>query len=503
MKEKIALLIAFVLLTGLIGGCKNTGTGKAEAPPSASVPSSSEGVQPSPFGSPEASPLAEGSPAPNAEKRSRLKVEVVRGSQPAPSVTKAADIAGHPLEKDINELLKTGAVELGADGAFHPNDPIKRGEFLVWLMKMDDKGVLPRDPENPSFSDVPRDHPLYRMVEGMKAVGVVAGYPDGTMRLEKELTREEISVLWGMYIRNKTVSAPFIDLKNVDRTMVSYYEDGGKVSDIFLKAVSSYITWGVIQEVFSKKGKLEPQKAVTRAQAAQWIVLCKAKEDKPDPSQVSEAAGSGDSSPAPTGGGDASGAEIVRIKDIAGSRDEREIVKLLESGAVNVNPSGEFRPLDPITRREFIRWLYFYNPDGVEPKKPGTPTFSDLKPDDPDYAIVEGLTASGRLKGYSDGTIRLDQGLTREELVLLWSIFRKEDYSGNGNFFSDGQIKLYGNSAGLDPEIRKPMGNAIFMGYYKRAFGLTPALGAKLPVLRTEAAKWIVVYYETREEIMK
>ncbi|WP_438431163.1 S-layer homology domain-containing protein [Gorillibacterium sp. sgz500922] len=494
MSNRLRVSLGLLLLAALAAGCKDSDSPKAEAN---SVPSASAAtaVRPSSaIGAESASPGADATaaPAPGME-RPRLKVEVVRPSQ-TDIAAQAADIAGHPREKAIEAFLKTGAVQLGADRAFHPDQPIKRGEFLQWLMKMDDKGVLPRDSETPSFRDVPRDHPLYRMVEGMRAAGVVAGYPDQTLRPDKDLTREEISVLWGMYIRKQSVSAPYMNFSKIDRNLISFYEDGDKVSDIFLSGVTVYFREQTIKDLFHIEKKIEPQKAVTRAEAADWITRLRPEEDEPDPSQEESKPESDAPSPSPEA--PAGETNTVQITDIGGTRDEAALVRLLESGAVDVDAPGLFRPYDPVTKRDVLRWAAYYRPGAIQPATPATPTFSDLAPSDPDYALVEGLAAKGRLKAGSDGGLRLDEGLTRQELAQLWADYSGKDYSSDSSALSDGQIKLYGNSDGLLPELRKPVGAAILLGYYKKAFGMTPALGADLPVLRTEAAKWIIVYYD-------
>lgn len=73
------------------------------------------------------------------------------------------------------------------DGSFRPNDPITRAEFAAVASRFDDltKGES-------MFSDVPETHWAYDYINFAAAKGWVTGYPDGTFKPEKNVSRCEV-----------------------------------------------------------------------------------------------------------------------------------------------------------------------------------------------------------------------------------------------------------------------------------------------------------------------
>lgn len=49
-------------------------------------------------------------------------------------------------------------------------------------------------PDEPTFSDVPADHPYYDSIEWAVENGITTGYPDGTYRPDDTVTRGEMAV---------------------------------------------------------------------------------------------------------------------------------------------------------------------------------------------------------------------------------------------------------------------------------------------------------------------
>lgn len=216
--------------------------------------------------SPSESPEPSQSPSPEVQ-------EPEQTAAPSPDPVEAADIAGHPSETYMKQLIQSGSVELGADLSFRPNEAVTRSEFIRWMHGYDNKGIKPYKPANPSFIDVPPDHADYELIEGLHQAGVITGFPDGSMKLDKELTREELCLLWGWYQSADSVIDPIIPIASAELSLKPY-SDGGKVGDLFIRAVDKYLTDEdkSYVSVFGKTPKLSPQGAVTRAEAAQWIV---------------------------------------------------------------------------------------------------------------------------------------------------------------------------------------------------------------------------------------
>ena len=85
----------------------------------------------------------------------------------------ATDIKGHPLQGDIEEIMKLGVAGLEPDPAhlFHPNDTLRRGEFALMvediLVKVTgEKGLRTKFiGQNSPFPDVRGDHPWFNAVQ--------------------------------------------------------------------------------------------------------------------------------------------------------------------------------------------------------------------------------------------------------------------------------------------------------------------------------------------------
>ncbi len=175
------------------------------------------------------------------------------------------DIAGAFGENEIKDLQKLGVFK-DAGTEFLPNKPITRAEFVCWLVRANngmrpssEKIRLAENGVNSSFTDLTSAQPYFSYIEGMNSAGWSVGYPDKTFKPEKALTREEM-----------------IAIKNpIDHGNGQYegYEknwaDGNQISENFKKYMSDEAfgdkNWS---RVFGQTKNCEPQKTVTRAEAA-------------------------------------------------------------------------------------------------------------------------------------------------------------------------------------------------------------------------------------------
>ena len=74
------------------------------------------------------------------------------------------------------------------DGTFKPNAPITRAEFASIASRFDSL-VSKSDLK---FSDVSKNHWAYKVICSAEAKGWISGYPDGTFKPEKNITRAEV-----------------------------------------------------------------------------------------------------------------------------------------------------------------------------------------------------------------------------------------------------------------------------------------------------------------------
>jgi|688.fasta_scaffold58962_3 hypothetical protein len=184
-----------------------------------------------------------------------------------------------------------------------------------------------------------------------------------------------------------------------------------------------------------------------------------------------------------------------------------EIEDLNKLGVFNKFIVGnEFKPYEPITRAEYISWLYTaYNTirsqsDKIRLAPPNIQAkFSDVPSTNEVYKYIQALANAGYSVGYEDGTFKPDQPITREELIAIkvgldsgkasqpvgvadlnstWGFADSKDIDKrySGYIYSD-SFK-YNN--GGNPKYSRS--NII------RAFGKLGTFKPKEPVLRHEAA---------------
>lgn len=158
----------------------------------------------------------------------------------------------------------------------------------------------------------------------------------------------------------------------------------------------------------------------------------------------------------------------------------------------------KFNPYRPITRGQYVTWLYrAYNAiqpaeRRLRPSPQLAQQFSDVAADNPAYQYVQALANAGYSIGYKDGTFRPDKPLTREEMMgIKVALDCGKDlppYRSQMECvwkFSDGKQvdERFTGYVHQDYYISGPKGNNI-----QRAFGKIGTFHPKQAVLRCEAA---------------
>lgn len=96
-------------------------------------------------------------------------------------------------------------------------------------------------------------------------------------------------------------------------------------------------------------------------------------------------------------------------------------------------PDGTFKPGKEVTRAEAVRMFVRLVNEGKELPKNPTTKFKDANnnwySDEINFAVSKGF-----IKGYSDGTFKPNQGITRAEFAQMIAVFVKEGYPGSSNF---------------------------------------------------------------------
>jgi hypothetical protein len=95
---------------------------------------------------------------------------------------------------------------------------------------------------------------------------------------------------------------------------------------------------------------------------------------------------------------------------------------LVDQGVITGYTDGTFRPGDNVTRAQFAKMLV--GAMGWEVVTPQTPTFIDVTADYWAYGYIETAAAHGVIGGYTDGSFRPSADITRAQLAKMLFIAR-------------------------------------------------------------------------------
>ncbi len=190
----------------------------------------------------------------------------------------------------------------------------------------------------------------------------------------------------------------------------------------------------------------------------------------------------------------ASAVSFTDLQDVPTKEMIEDLARLGVFSGVN----QEFQPNKPITRGQYVEWLFnAYN--AIEPSDKQirlapqeAQKFKDTPASNPAYKYVQALANAGYSIGYKDGTFRPDKPLTREEMLGIkvgvdvgkdldpWRSQMETVWKFSDSKDVDEQFTGYVHQ---DYYIYGPKGSNI-----QRAFGKIGTFKPKQPVLRNEAA---------------
>lgn len=110
----------------------------------------------------------------------------------------------------VETLYNIGLLEGKSKDSFAPNAPISRAEFAVLAARFQNLKYT----SGKVFSDVEKGHWAYSYINAASEAGWIQGYPDGTFRPDKEITRTETVTLVNSMI-NRTVTREKLKALNV------------------------------------------------------------------------------------------------------------------------------------------------------------------------------------------------------------------------------------------------------------------------------------------------
>jgi hypothetical protein len=208
---------------------------------------------------------------------------------------------------------------------------------------------------------------------------------------------------------------------------------------------------------------------------------------------------------------------LENFVDITGVYGEKEIQQLTQLGVIKTT-SNQFQPSTAITRGEFIAWLVkTYNELHENPVRlPENPTsaFPDVTPSHPHFTYIQAAHDAGFLTGFTDGTFRPDEVLTREQAIAIKG---RLDTTGSGKdsrspdklrIFME-KTKGFQDAATMSdefvPYLAFDFGNAAGGRNFQRVYGTTAIYAPQKPVTKAEAAVLLSKFRkgESIEQVLK
>lgn len=162
-------------------------------------------------------------------------------------------------EEAIYTLKSAGIINGTSATTFSPANNIKRGDFILILVRM--LGIDGERGEN--FNDVPADSYYADAILKARAAGIANGYEDNTFRPEDSITRQDLITLAMRAYLAKGIIEEAKDTASLDE-----FGDKSAISDYALTAMASMVKAGIIK---GSGGNVNPTSFATRAEVA---VMC-------------------------------------------------------------------------------------------------------------------------------------------------------------------------------------------------------------------------------------
>jgi len=170
-----------------------------------------------------------------------------------------ADVAGSWAAGHIELVLQRHLMSVDAQGLFHPQDPVTRGEAVAMLLAALNGYQLQASPSGVDFSDVPAGSTWYGVVETAYRMGMVA--KAANFHPDDPVTRQDFAVMAVRALKYDAIGkmALRIPLPYRDAALVNPVE-------------ANYVALAAGLGIFGSGSDFRPLDPLTRAEAAMVLV---------------------------------------------------------------------------------------------------------------------------------------------------------------------------------------------------------------------------------------
>lgn len=161
--------------------------------------------------------------------------------------TTASDLDGHWADKVITEWMDYGVIKGYEDGTIRPNNSITRAELTAMLDRVMDYQTKADN----TFTDL-QDTWYTDVILKANAAGIIGGYPDGTVKPDATITRQEAVAMFSRVLSLDTENAPEAN-----------FTDNADVADWAKDAVNAM---AAADYIHGSDGQFRPNDGITRAE---------------------------------------------------------------------------------------------------------------------------------------------------------------------------------------------------------------------------------------------
>ena len=163
------------------------------------------------------------------------------------------DLNNHWAANTINEWKNEGLASGYPDGTFKPDKPITRAEF----MSMVNKVFNFKTETDEFFYDISETDWYYSTVRTAMSIGYINGYPDNTMRANNPITREEVATIVDRILSQ--------DIQSSQETFI----DSNRFQSWSKSAIETIRSFGIMGGY--PNGEFKPGSMITRAEAIKTL----------------------------------------------------------------------------------------------------------------------------------------------------------------------------------------------------------------------------------------
>lgn len=180
--------------------------------------------------------------------------------QVKPEAINFSDLAGYEWAKtSIEKMSAAGIIKGTSATTFSPASKIKRGDFVLLLMRMFNTSAAPGQ----AFADVPTDSYYYEAIAKARTLGIAQGTGDNLFTPEASITRQDMIT----FVMRALEITGYIDLTDARDDLWSF-KDRAAVADYAFDSMSAAVAQGLI---VGSDGQLNPTGNTSRAEAAVFI----------------------------------------------------------------------------------------------------------------------------------------------------------------------------------------------------------------------------------------